>query len=139
MALLELEGVEARYGPIKALHGVSLAVGEGELVALLGANGAGKTTTLRAVSGTVRRTGRISLAGRSVERRSSERPASEIRPARRTVPETARSVVVFPAPFGPRYPKTSPSRTARSTASTSSTSAGGSPPASPPRSGTTPP
>ena len=70
--LLELEAVEAQYGAIKALHGVSLAVGEGEVVALLGANGAGKTTTLRAVSGTVRRTGRISLAGRSLVRRSPE-------------------------------------------------------------------
>jgi branched-chain amino acid transport system ATP-binding protein len=72
LALLELEGVEARYGPVKALRGVSLAVGEGEVVAVLGANGAGKTTTLRAVSGTVRRTGRISLTGRSLERRSPE-------------------------------------------------------------------
>jgi branched-chain amino acid transport system ATP-binding protein len=72
LALLELDRVEARYGPIKALHGVSLAVGEGEVVALLGANGAGKTTTLRAVSGTVRRAGRISLAGRALERRSPE-------------------------------------------------------------------
>jgi len=41
-ALLELAGVEARYGPVKALHGVSLEVGEGEFVAVLGANGAGK-------------------------------------------------------------------------------------------------
>ena len=47
MALLELEGVEARYGPIHALHGISLSVDEGEIVSLLGANGAGKTTTLR--------------------------------------------------------------------------------------------
>jgi branched-chain amino acid transport system ATP-binding protein len=63
-ALLELESVDARYGPIHALHGVSLAVMEGEIAAVLGANGAGKTTTLRAISGTVRRSGTISFAGR---------------------------------------------------------------------------
>src|SRR4051794_9928520 len=67
-ALLELDGVEARYGPVVALHGVSLAVGEGEVVAVLGANGAGKTTTLRAISGTVRRTGAIRLGGRRAPR-----------------------------------------------------------------------
>jgi branched-chain amino acid transport system ATP-binding protein len=72
MPLLELENVEARYGPIKALHGVSLSVDEGEVVALLGANGAGKTTTLRAVSGAVRRDGRVAFAGRSIARRSPE-------------------------------------------------------------------
>jgi branched-chain amino acid transport system ATP-binding protein len=74
-ALLELDGVEARYGPIKALHGVSLKVAEGEMVALLGANGAGKTTTLRAVSGTVRKSGDIRFNGRSIARRSPERVA----------------------------------------------------------------
>src|SRR3954469_7498738 len=70
--LLELEDVEARYGPVKALHGVSLSVAEGEIVAVLGANGAGKTTTLRAVSGTVGRSGKIAFAGRSISRRSPE-------------------------------------------------------------------
>src|SRR6059058_4338938 len=68
-ALLELDRVEARYGPVRALHGVSLEVGEGELVAVLGANGAGKTTTLRAVSGTVRRTGDVVFDGRKLPRR----------------------------------------------------------------------
>jgi branched-chain amino acid transport system ATP-binding protein len=73
--LLELDGVEARYGPVVALHGVSVTVDEGEVVALLGANGAGKTTTLRAVSGTVRKTGRVLYAGRDVSRFSPERLA----------------------------------------------------------------
>jgi branched-chain amino acid transport system ATP-binding protein len=49
--LLELENVTLLYGRIQALHGISLTVGEGEIVALIGANGAGKTTTMRAVSG----------------------------------------------------------------------------------------
>jgi len=71
-ALLELEDVTARYGSVAALHGVSLSVGEGEAVAVLGANGAGKTTTLRAVSGTVRRGGSIAFAGTSIARRSPE-------------------------------------------------------------------
>ena len=69
MSLLELHGVEARYGPVQALHGVSLQVGEGELVAVLGANGAGKTTTLRAISGTVRRSGDVVFAGKKLPRR----------------------------------------------------------------------
>jgi branched-chain amino acid transport system ATP-binding protein len=71
-ALLELEDVTARYGPVIALHGISLSVGEGEAVAVLGANGAGKTTTLRAISGTVRRAGRIAYAGKSIARSSPE-------------------------------------------------------------------
>jgi branched-chain amino acid transport system ATP-binding protein len=72
MPLLELRKVEARYGPIKALHGVSLDVDEGEIVALLGANGAGKTTTLRAVSGLVRKTGGIVFDGRPIGRDSPQ-------------------------------------------------------------------
>jgi branched-chain amino acid transport system ATP-binding protein len=70
--LLELSDVTARYGPIRALHGVSLTVEEGEVVAILGANGAGKTTTLRAVSGMVRTGGAITFAGRSIAKRSPE-------------------------------------------------------------------
>jgi branched-chain amino acid transport system ATP-binding protein len=65
-ALLELKGVEARYGPVQALRGISLEVPEGAIVAVLGANGAGKTTTLRAVSGMVRRSGEITLAGKQL-------------------------------------------------------------------------
>jgi branched-chain amino acid transport system ATP-binding protein len=67
-ALLELEDVEARYGPVHALDGISLGVEEGSVVAVLGPNGAGKTTTLRAISGTVRRSGRIAFAGRPLHR-----------------------------------------------------------------------
>jgi branched-chain amino acid transport system ATP-binding protein len=74
-ALLELRDVEARYGPVRALHGVSLAVEEGEIAAVLGANGAGKTTTLRAVSGTVRRSGEIRYAGKSIARSGPEATA----------------------------------------------------------------
>jgi branched-chain amino acid transport system ATP-binding protein len=70
--LLELEDVTARYGPVTALHGITLRVDEGESVAVLGANGAGKTTTLRAVSGTVRRSGKIALGGKSIVRTSPE-------------------------------------------------------------------
>jgi len=64
--LLELDSVEARYGPVQALHGISLTVGDGEVVAVLGANGAGKTTTLRAISGTVSRSGAIELEGKQL-------------------------------------------------------------------------
>jgi branched-chain amino acid transport system ATP-binding protein len=71
-ALLELDNVEARYGSTKALHGISLLVEEGSIVAVLGANGAGKTTTLRAVSGTVRRSGDIIFEGTRLGRRGPE-------------------------------------------------------------------
>jgi len=72
LALLELLDVEARYGQIRALQGVTLSVGEGDFVALLGANGAGKTTTLRAISGTVRTSGDVLLDGQKVFRRTPE-------------------------------------------------------------------
>ena len=49
--MLELNDVDVCYGPVQALRGISMTVGDGEMVALVGANGAGKTTTLRTISG----------------------------------------------------------------------------------------
>jgi branched-chain amino acid transport system ATP-binding protein len=56
-SLLEVRDLEAGYGPVKVLHGVSLDVREGEVVAILGANGAGKSTLMGAIAGLVRPTG----------------------------------------------------------------------------------
>ncbi|OGL13778.1 MAG: ABC transporter ATP-binding protein [Candidatus Rokubacteria bacterium RIFCSPLOWO2_12_FULL_71_19] len=68
-AALEIEAVSVYYGKRRALEGVSVRVGEGEIVTLLGANGAGKSTALRAVSGLVRPMGgRIVYAGRDITR-----------------------------------------------------------------------
>jgi branched-chain amino acid transport system ATP-binding protein len=65
--LLEVRDVHLSYGAIKALRGVSLAVGLGEVVALIGANGAGKSSLLRAISGLARASsGRILLRGENV-------------------------------------------------------------------------
>jgi len=72
MPLLELKDVHARYGPIRALHGISLTVDDGEVVAILGANGAGKTSTLRSISSMTRTSGEILFNGRRIARRSPE-------------------------------------------------------------------
>jgi branched-chain amino acid transport system ATP-binding protein len=72
LPLLELHDVEARYGEVTALHGVSLTVDDGDFVAILGANGAGKTTTLRSISGTVKTTGQIVFQGEHLRRRTPE-------------------------------------------------------------------
>ena len=68
MFRLAIDGLEAGYGAVRALHGVSLEIRQGETVALIGGNGAGKTTTLRAVSGLLPlRRGRIELDGRRLD------------------------------------------------------------------------
>ncbi|MDE2368548.1 MAG: ABC transporter ATP-binding protein [Burkholderiales bacterium] len=68
--LLAVDALHAGYGKSRVLHGVSLALGAGELLALLGRNGVGKTTTLRALLGLIRPVeGRIEILGRRVETR----------------------------------------------------------------------
>jgi branched-chain amino acid transport system ATP-binding protein len=69
MAFLELDDIHVYYGTIQAVKGVSLTVGEGEIVTLIGGNGAGKTTTLKTISG-VRRPapGTITFAGERIDR-----------------------------------------------------------------------
>jgi branched-chain amino acid transport system ATP-binding protein len=66
MRVLTLERIEAFYGPSQALFGVSLTVGRGQMVALLGRNGMGKTTTMRAIMGLVRARGAIAFEGRDL-------------------------------------------------------------------------
>ena len=67
---LVVDQLSVDYGGLRALHGVSLSVPAGAVVALLGANGAGKTTTLRAISGLVRPSaGRIEMDGRRIDGR----------------------------------------------------------------------
>src|ERR1035437_9259852 len=64
--MLRLHDVSASYSGLKALQGVSLEVGKGEVVAVIGANGAGKSTLLKAIAGQVLTTGTIELEGNSL-------------------------------------------------------------------------
>jgi branched-chain amino acid transport system ATP-binding protein len=72
MALLEVENLEAFYGPIKALHGVSFSLEEGSVTTILGANGAGKTTTLRSICGMVKTAGQIRMDGADIASKATE-------------------------------------------------------------------
>lgn len=63
MSLLEITDLTARYDELEVVHNLSLAVDEGEIVALVGANGAGKSTLLRCISGLVKYNGRIAYEG----------------------------------------------------------------------------
>ena len=75
-ALLELEGVEAAYGPVQALFGIDLTMAEGEVLALLGRNGMGKTTTVRTVMRMLPLAGgRVRFAGQDISRLPSYRAA----------------------------------------------------------------
>ena len=69
MPLLSLERISSYYGDARALADISLEVGDGEIVAVVGSNGAGKTTMLRTISGLIHpRSGRICFQGEAVER-----------------------------------------------------------------------
>ena len=72
MSLLEVTDLRAGYGQVNVLHDIGLTVDDAEIVVVLGANGAGKTTTMRAVSGTIHRSGHITFAGRSINTLSAE-------------------------------------------------------------------
>ena len=63
MTLLDVTDLKAGYGQAEVLHGISLTVGEGEIVVILGANGAGKTTTLSAIAGLIGRRGTVRIGG----------------------------------------------------------------------------
>jgi branched-chain amino acid transport system ATP-binding protein len=68
-ALLAVDGLEAGYGEVQVLWGISLRAARGQLTAIVGANGAGKTTMLRAIAGTITPTGgRVTFEGRDVTR-----------------------------------------------------------------------
>ncbi|KYZ75994.1 ABC transporter ATP-binding protein [Anaerosporomusa subterranea] len=68
--MLKINNLYAHYGNIEALHGVSLEVGNKDIVALIGSNGAGKTTLLRAISSLVTRNGEICYNGENIEKQS---------------------------------------------------------------------
>jgi branched-chain amino acid transport system ATP-binding protein len=90
-ALLQVDGVETYYGNIRALNGVTVAVNEGEIVALIGANGAGKSTLMMTIFGSPRaRTGKITFAGTDI----TEMPTHEI--ARMRIAQSPEGRRIFP-------------------------------------------
>jgi branched-chain amino acid transport system ATP-binding protein len=75
LALLEVEDLHARYGETDVLHGITLSVEQGAIVALLGANGAGKTTTFRAITGAITTSGSVRFDGKPIQGNSPEAAA----------------------------------------------------------------
>ena len=89
--LLQVENVETFYGNIRALNGVSIAVNEGEIVALIGANGAGKSTLMMTIFGTPRaKNGTITFAGTDI----TQMPTHEI--ARMRIAQSPEGRRIFP-------------------------------------------
>jgi branched-chain amino acid transport system ATP-binding protein len=75
-SLLELRNIETYYGPVMAIRGISLKVGEGQIVSILGANGAGKTTVLKTISGAMDpQKGSVTFSGENITARDPDRVA----------------------------------------------------------------
>ncbi len=90
-ALLQLQDVDAYYGPSQVLHSVSLEVNAGEIVCLLGANAAGKTTTMKIIFGLIHpKKGTVTFDGKSIEK---SLPGDIVRMGMALVPEARR---IFP-------------------------------------------
>ncbi len=89
--LLELNAVDVYYGHFRALHGVTIEVGDGEIVSLLGGNASGKSTTMKTILGLNRvKAGSITFAGTDITRQSTR---ARVRAGLASVPEARR---VFP-------------------------------------------
>jgi branched-chain amino acid transport system ATP-binding protein len=74
--MLSIQNLQAAYGKVEVLHGISLEVPKGKLVTLIGSNGAGKTTTMRAISGMIKpRGGKVTLGGQDITGMDSHRIA----------------------------------------------------------------
>ena len=72
MSLLNVSGLRAGYGQVEVLLGLDFTVEQGEIAVILGANGAGKTTTMRALSGTIARSGSVTFDGTDISRLGAE-------------------------------------------------------------------
>jgi branched-chain amino acid transport system ATP-binding protein len=72
MALLKINDLRVTYGQVEAIHGINMQVKEGSITAIIGSNGAGKTTILNAISGMVKRTGKIEFEGKQLPDKSNQ-------------------------------------------------------------------
>jgi branched-chain amino acid transport system ATP-binding protein len=89
MVLLEIRNLRVSYGVVEVIHGLDLDIEEKSITAILGSNGAGKTTTINAVSGMLRRSGKVTFDGRPL----SPRPDRVVRSGIVQIPEGRK---VFP-------------------------------------------